>query len=261
MKTLWKCKRKLKRASPTILTFVGAAGVVITAISTAKATPKAIALIEQEEYKNKEKLSNFEKIKIAGPCYITPFIFGSTTILCIFGANMLNKRQQASITSAYALLNQSYKKYRTAANEVFGEDADRKIKVQMAKDVYIYENCFGTSLYDSKSMPQDEKILFYDSITEQYFNSTMAAVINAQYHINRNLTLRGYVTVNEYLEFLGLDKKDSEMDYLGWDFDNMCISGLTWLDFDNQYTKLDDGIECYTIFCIIDPALIPMLVD
>ena len=40
-----KAERFLKKASPTILTCIGAAGVVATAVMAAKATPKALKLI------------------------------------------------------------------------------------------------------------------------------------------------------------------------------------------------------------------------
>ena len=74
----------------------------------------------------------------------------------------------------------------------------------------------------------------------------MASVINAQYHINRNLTLRGYTSINEFYEFLGLGQIEGGDD-LGWMLDDLMESGIMWLDFDNRYTELDDGLEC----CII----------
>ena len=48
MNLLNSSKLFLRRNSPTILTFLGAAGVVATSIAAAKATPKAMALLEKE---------------------------------------------------------------------------------------------------------------------------------------------------------------------------------------------------------------------
>lgn len=48
----------------------------------------------------------------AWKCYIPTAAFGLSTIACIMGANALNSRKQAALTSAYALINQSYKEYK-----------------------------------------------------------------------------------------------------------------------------------------------------
>lgn len=55
----------LKRHSPTILTFVGAAGVVVTVVMSAKATPKAMKLLEEAEKKKGEELDKLETIRAA----------------------------------------------------------------------------------------------------------------------------------------------------------------------------------------------------
>ncbi|MCG5029675.1 DUF6353 family protein, partial [[Ruminococcus] torques] len=57
---------------------------------------------------------------------------GVSTIACIFGANALNQKKQASLMSAYVMLNESYKQYRKSAKTVYGEDADDKIHAEMA---------------------------------------------------------------------------------------------------------------------------------
>ena len=47
-----KIGRSLKKASPTILTCIGAAGVVATAVLAVKATPKADSLIKADSRRN-----------------------------------------------------------------------------------------------------------------------------------------------------------------------------------------------------------------
>ena len=94
-----------KRNGSFILTCIGAVGVVATSVTAVKATPKAIKLIEKREQEKGEKLTVLETIKVAGPAYIPSLAIGVSTIACIFGANGLNKKQQASIMRAYALLD------------------------------------------------------------------------------------------------------------------------------------------------------------
>lgn len=247
---LLRSKSYLKYHSPTILTCMGAIGVMVTAVMTVKATPKAMNLLEMAENDKGEKLTNLEVIFVAGPAFIPATVVGLSTISCIFGANVLSKRNQASLVSAYAMLSESYQRYRRAANTVYGEDADSKIKVQMAKDTYV--SAGGYSVYSADMDPESERILCYDLFSKRYFTSTMAAVLNAQYHVNRNLCLRGDTTINEFYEFLGIDEIDCG-DEIGWSIDELMDGGIMWLDFDNCCTKMDDGMECCVISALWDP--------
>jgi hypothetical protein len=251
---LQKSKFYLKRSSPTILTCVGAIGVVATSVLAVKATPKAVDIIRAREgidhegnYYGPTKL---EIVQSCWKCYIPAALVGLSTIACIFGANVLSKRNQASLVSAYALLSESYQQYRKAAKTVYGEDADSKIKAQMAKDTYISDG-WGHSLYSPDLDSESEKILCYDLFSQRYFTSTMTAVLNAQYHVNRNLQLRGEVSINEYYDFLGIDKIENGDD-IGWDMNEFIEGGTAWLDFDNRHTVLDDGLECCVISALSD---------
>lgn len=80
----------------------------------------------------------------------------------------------------------------------------------------------------------------------------MAAVLNAQYHLNRNLCLRGNVSVNEFYEFLGIDKIEHGDD-IGWSMDELMEGGVMWLDFENGRTQMDDGLECCVISALWEP--------
>ena len=66
----------IKRNSSSILTFIGAAGVVLTSVSAVKATPKAISLLHDAKIEKGDNLTKIEKIKIAGPAYIPSILIG-----------------------------------------------------------------------------------------------------------------------------------------------------------------------------------------
>ncbi len=151
----------------TALTYVGAFGVIATAIATAKSIPKAETLLRKAEEEKGEELTKLETVKVATPAYIPAIIIGASTIACVVGANVLNKQQQAALMSAYALLDNSYKEYRGKVAELYGKDADDQVKVELAKDEYE----------DIKETVSGEKDLFFDFSTMQYFESTMDEVI------------------------------------------------------------------------------------
>ncbi len=253
---LYKSILYLRRSSPTILSCMGAIGVVATSVMAVKATSKAQEKIDRAD--ETEPLTKTEKVKLTWCCYIPATLVGLSTIACIFGANAMNKQNQASLVSAYAMLSESYKNYRNSANVVYGDEADSKIKAQMAKDTYV--SAGGYSLYASDLDSYSEKILCYDLLSERYFTTTMAAVLNAQYHINRNLCLRGNTSINEFYEFLGINGVENG-DEIGWSLDEMIVGGLMWLDFDNRIVGLEDGMECCIISTLVDPNTFQTLDD
>ena len=127
IKLISKSQLFLKRNAPTILTCMGGVGVVATTVMAVKATPKALTLLEEAKEEKGEVLTELEVVKTIAPCYIPTILMGAATISCIFGANILNKRQQASLASAYALLSTSYKEYKDKVEEMMGEGANEQI--------------------------------------------------------------------------------------------------------------------------------------
>lgn len=244
----------IKRNASTILTCVGGAGVVITAVLAAKAAPKATKRLERAEEKKGEVLSNTEKIKIAGPVYIPAIVTGVGTIACIFGANVLNKRNQAALVSAYALIDSSYKEYKNKLKELYGEEAHEKIvnaiAIEKTEDIYIHSECLcnGCDLTTDESC--GDEILFYDEFGSRYFESTIEKVITAEYHLNRNFTLRGCAVLNEFYEFLGLETTDYGS-VVGWAVND---EELYWIDFNHRKVTMDDGLECYIIETPWEPS-------
>ena len=234
----------LKRNGSTILTVLGGAGVVATAVTAVKATPKAIKLIEVYEEQKGEDLTTLEKVRVAGPNYIPAILIGAGTIACIFGANVLNKRNQASLMSAYALIDNSYKEYKKKAAELYGEEAHKEVISSIAKDKYTDD-----------IRADDNKMLFYDEFSHRYFESTIEDVIKAEYNTNRQLQCNGGVYLNEYYEFLGLEPSQVGTD-LGWSSgileSNYCAERI---EFDHEKVTLEDCLECCIITLRYEPVI------
>lgn len=241
----YNSKSFLKHNSSTILTCIGAIGVVTTTVIGVKTTPKAIKLLDDAKKEKGEELTKIEAVIVAGPVYIPTIIIGLSTIACIFGANVLNKHQQAAITSAYALLDNSFKEYKNKVKELYGEDSNRIVRGAIAKDKYN-QNEIEIS---------EDKQLFYDEYSGRYFESTFEDVMCAEYHFNRNFTLRGYSYLNEFYEFLGIDTIE-EGDVVGWSlYKGETTYGYQWVDFDHEQVVLDGDLECYLITMPFQPTI------
>ena len=244
----------IKRNSATILTVAGGVGVVTTSMMAAKATPKAVRLLEEAKDEKKEELTTVEKIKMAGPVYIPTILMGTATIACIFGANILNKRHQAALMSAYVMIDSSYKEYRQKLKELYGEEVHEEIvnaiAVEKARDVGINASTFCTNSRLTDDEACGDPVLFYDEWSNRYFESTIEQVITAEYHLNRNYVLRGFTWLNEFYEFLGLDETQYG-EVVGWSVEDE----LYWLDFNHRKVVLDDGLECYIIEALWEPSV------
>lgn len=239
-----KIRLYLQRNSPTIVSCIGAVGVVATTIAAVKATPKALSLIENEKaYINKQleeggwqtrvdKLTTAETIKATWKCYIPTAIIGLSTITCIFGANTLNKRQQAAITSAYMLLDNTYKQYKEKVSKLLGDNADTMVKKSIIEDQY------------------SEITLFYEYHYGEFFERRKADVLNAEYQLNLKFASQGYACLNDFFELLGLPITQ-EGEVIGWSSQE----GYSAIDFEHQLLELDDGMECTIINLPISPSI------
>ena len=242
----------LKKNSTTILACVGAVGVVATAITAAKAVPKANERIADARLEKGEKLTKLETALAAAPAYIPTVAIGLSTVTCIFGANVLNKHQQASVASAYAVIDRTFKEYKGKLIEMYGEDADVKIRQAIANDHRDEEvRAYAPGLVPALGV--GEKCLFYEEYRGRYFEATMNEVLNAEYHLNRNFAMRGCASLNEFYSFLGLDPMDFG-DVMGWGCGRLVENfEMPWIDFNHRKTELDGGVVCYLIEYDIEP--------
>lgn len=237
-KLLGRTKLFWNRRGATILTCVGSAGVIATTVMAVKATPKALQLIDDAVEEKGSELTRFELVKTAGPAYITTAVMGATTISCIFGANVLNKRHQAALTSAYALLNTSYKEYKAKVLELYGEEGEQKVRTELAQDKFEEQEVKNED---------DGKLLFYDEYSQRFFKATSETVLRAKYEINKEVTCNYYATMNELYALLDIPPiADGEK--IGWSSTLMYEMYWTdWVDFWTEQVELEDGTEYYIL--------------
>ena len=243
----------LKRHASTILTFVGGAGVIATTVLAVKATPKALEKIDKAKEEKEEELTKLEIVKAAGTTYIPAMLVGASTIACIFGANILNQRNQVALMSAYALVDNSFKEYKKKLVELHGRETHQSVvdalAIEKAQDTqvcgsYMFGNC------DLGADADGEPRLFYEEYSGRYFESTIEQVLQAEYHINRNYILRGYTVLNELYDFLGIEQTDYG-DKLGW---TPTDDGEYWIEFNHRKILIDEDLECYIIEMPWEPS-------
>lgn len=231
-----------------ILTGLGIVGVTATAILAAKATPKALELLEerdkfkQEEYG--EPLTKTEKVLAMAPAYIPAVLTGLATISCIIGMNRVSYTKQVSLMSAYTYLNNSYEDYRRKVKEVFGEDGANKVDEELEKEMALLEQ-YGYLF---------EKNVFYDKISKRYFEMSMYEIKDAEYKINRMFNFLGCLKLNEVYEFLNLSPIDFG-DKVGWSaFKDWECVGFSWIELSFDPVVTSDGIEALQLKFSMEPS-------
>lgn len=233
---------RLKKNAPLILTVTGSLGVIGTAVLAAKATPKAMLLMEEAKKEKGEELTKTEIVKACWRPYIPSIVTGATTIGCIFGANYLNGKQQKTLLSAYALLHKSYDEYRNRVVLDNGKECDTNIISSIAANRLEYEGNV-----------EDEQLIFFDYYSMRYYTATMDDVMYAENAFLDLLHQKGYAAINEYYNLLnsrGVTSLDPdnpigpvEFGYdLGWfDVENNDPYDCRELEFEYETTTTKDG--------------------
>ena len=224
-----------------ILTGLGVVGVATTAVLAAKATPKALELLqEKDEYKQEaygEPLTRFEKVLAMAPAYIPAVLTGLATVSCIVGMNRVSYTKQASLISAYTYLNSSYEEYRRKVKEVFGEEGEAKVRAELGREIELYEK------YGSLHEPR----LFYDEISNRYFEMSMYEMKEAEYNMNRMFNFLGALKLNEVYEFFNLGPTEYG-ESVGWaalrDWE---VIGYSWIEATFDEITTNDGLQAFVI--------------
>lgn len=225
-------KKFWMKNSPIILCASAALGVIATGVTTAMATIKAKEKVDDEMLIDKREI-----VLKTIPYYIAPVSIAAGTIFCIFQSNAQNEKKQKALISAYMLLKTTLDEHKAQDPGMF-----RAIEDEIAV----------------KNMPENdsELPLFYESYGKRYFNISMEDYKDAIYKLNRNMALRGYVSLNEFYAFLGLPGDDELLDILGWDSITLAEGdGAYWIDIELEKVTTDDGLECNVIRYLFDPIL------
>lgn len=253
MKLTKTCTKFLRKHGGTILAVAASVGVVATAIETGRASTKAQKIIEKNtiaidcENYGKSCYTTKQKVLDCWKVYVPAAILGGGTIACILGSNALNKKQIASLTAAYMALGKTYQEYRKQVSHQLGQGAETDIfnKTKAYEAINQEEPELGDT--------GDEKLLCYEPISKRYFHATSAELMDAFYNLNRDFAIKGYASMNDLYNYLGLDFIP-EGDLKGWCADYLAADWeYFWIDFSYFKQKTDDGLEVYYVEAFQEP--------
>lgn len=243
-----KLKDFLNDNSTTILTGMNIIGVIGTAVLAAKETPKAIKLIEEKENYKKDKygysLTRLEKILFATPAYLPAILTGTATITCVLAANHIHKVNQNALRTAYISAAGALSAYKDKVNMMFGENAQNVIESEIEKDKELY----------FKYIDLHETKLFYEPISNRYFEMSLYEFKECEYKVNRMFNFLGGLKLNDIYEFIGLSATEYG-EQVGWAaFRDWEIVGYSWIEMKFEEIETKDGLTALSIQFNMEPT-------
>lgn len=226
----------MKKHSPEILTGIGIAGMITTTIMAVRATPKALALIEDKKSElDTDELTKVETVKAAWSCYIPAAVVGSISVFCLIGASSTNLRRNAALATAYTLSESTLKEYQEKVVETIGEKKEQSIRDSVSKNKMVKNPVREVIITENGG-----NTICYDVVSGRYFKSDRDKIAKVVNELNRQMRDEMYITLNDFYYELGLDGiKIGDM--LGWSIDK----GYIDLAFSSQLDA--NGTPCLVI--------------
>ena len=279
-----KAKMSVICHSPEILIVAGIAGVVTSTVMACRATTKAGAILEElkeslddihkvesrdqtkEEYSledgRKDRVIVYTKMAVKlAKLYAPSMILGTLSITSILTSHNILRKRNAALAAAYATVDKGFREYRKRVAERFGEDVDRELRYNIkAKEIEetiidedgnektVKNTVEVASLSDCSPYARyfDEHSPYWEEDSEY----NLLFLRSEQSYVNDLLKIKGFLTLNEVYERLGIPTTKAGM-VVGWiynednpDGDNYVDFGLyetnreTVKDFNNGYTNV-----------------------
>lgn len=231
----------VSQRSPEILTAIGITGMISTTVLAVRATPKAMRLIEEAEYKKGMSqeivdLTPIETVKVAWKPYIPAIVTGTFSIACLIGATSVNSRRNAALATAYKLSEKAFAEYKEKVIETIGEKKEQVVKEKVHQE-RVEKNPVSNS---SVIITGKGKTLCYEYYSGRYFESDIEEIRKAVNTVNRRMYYDVHVSLSEFYDELDLEHT-AISDSVGWNLD----SGFVEVEFSSHIA--DDGRPCIVV--------------
>lgn len=209
--------------SPVILTGIGVAGVVSTAVFATKGGIKAARLLEHEGNWDEEYNPEFSlktKVNLTWKFFIPAGISGAMTITAIVFANRIEHRRAAALAAAFSLSEQAFSEYKEKVKEQIGEKREQKIRDEVNND-RIRKDPPPAGMVISGT-----DVACKDAYTGRYFAGNMELIKKAQNDTNHQIIHQNYASLNDFYDRVGLARTPIGEE-VGWNTDELLDLQIT----------------------------------
>lgn len=242
-----------KANSSTILTGVGVAGTVGTALLTGRASIKAYQILEEDfskefyehqdydEYLDHrahhvlEHHSLKDKVKLVWPVFIPPVVSGMLTITAVVFAHRISSNKAAALAAAYGLSERAFAEYREKVTEKIGKTKAGDIRDEIAQD-RLQKDKPDTS---HVVITGNGDVLCQDILTGRYFMTSAEKIRRAENTVNKEIIQHEYASLSMFYDELELEATGFSED-VGWNHEHMCEVRIS-------ATKTPEEVPCLAI--------------
>lgn len=225
LQILKRVERLVADNSPVILTAVGVAGTVGTAVLAGKATLKADRILKADYRQLCREVANGEptpkkrdyrlhQARLVWKEFVPPVAVGTLTVTSIVFSNRISTKRAAALATAYTVLDNSFGDYKEKVIEVVGKNKEEKVREAVARE-----------RMDENPPPReviimgDAESLCFDSYSARYFKSTMEDLKRAQNDINYQIIEQDYATLADFYTQIGIMAPGHSYE-VGWNHDS-----------------------------------------
>lgn len=207
--------------SPVILTGVGIAGAVTTAVLAGKAGYSSGYKMACEDFDMLDARAKADKerrktvARGTWKLYLPSAVTGVGTIAAIAAANKIGTNRAAALAAAYTISDRAFTEYKAKVVETMGEK-----KEQAVRDAVLQDRINETGERSSLVIIDNSDVICYDAYTDRYFNSSMEKLKKAQNDTNYEILHNMYVSLSEFYGRIGLEKTKFS-DEVGWTSDEL----------------------------------------
>ena len=243
---------KAKKYSPEALVILGIGGIIVSTVMACKATTKVEGIIEEtkesldkvhEVQDNKDLAEKYTEddarkdtviiyaktavkfAKLYGPAVI----IGAASIAAICTSHGIMKKRNVALASAYATLDQGFKKYKERVVERFGEDVEKEIrygvKAQEIEKTVVGKDGKEKTVKETIQVVEDTEVTPYSRFFDESClawtkdpQQNLTFLMQTETALNKQLINNGYVTLNEAYRAIGLPETNAGL-RIGWVYD------------------------------------------
>lgn len=203
--------------TPLVLTIISCTGVIATAVLTARAAPKAHAVMEELRDAYPDKVPAREILRHTWKFYVPPLSVGFATLASIITMNRVSDRNVAILTAGATLATNTLKDYQQHVLEEIGAEKDSRIRDKIAKGTLAQ-----SALPEGEMgfVYTDADIMCYDTLSGRYFKHNIEQIRKIENDLNRELLSEMSLSLNEVYDALGMEPIEVGA-MLGFNTDNM----------------------------------------
>lgn len=227
--TISQIEKVLADRSPEILTGVGVAGTLMTAVLTGQAAMKYERLLNDTG----PHLTAKERFEVSWTLWIPPVASGVLTVTSIVLANRIGSRRTAAMAAAYVLSEKAFSEYRDQVREKLGKNKERAIRDDVAQE-QVRRNPVTTS---EVIITGDGNVLCYDALSGRYFRSDMESIKKAMNDLNYKINNHYFASLADWYDLLGLPLTELSHE-LGWNSDELLEVHFTTVLAENGHPAI-----------------------